>query len=152
MKCLLAAAALDSEHPKVHEQTVRFKLAIDEAGETLPSQSAQVIKSEFTLLPSSGKLSDFNEEYLSKRKDSVMHALSALSVRKLLSPASTSDIENGVLELIKKPSIQFEEAKEGLELLESWKSVEVENYRSSSAAKWPKAQAFASRDASLAVR
>lgn len=152
MKCLLAAAALDNEHPKVHEQIVRFKLAIDEDGKALPAQSAEVIKSEFTLLPSSGKLSDFNEDYLSKRKDSVKHTLSALTVRRLLSPASTSDVEKSVAELIKKPSITFEEAKDGLKLLESWKSGEVESYRSSASSKWPKAQIFESKDISLAVR
>ena len=148
----MAATALDSEHPKVHEQIVRFKLAIDEDGNTLPSQSAEVIKSEFTLLPSSVNLSHFNEEYLSKRKDSAKHTLSALRVRKLLSPASASDVEKSVAELIETPSITFEEAKEGLALLESWKSGEIESYRSSAAAKWPKALVFASKDISLAVR
>ena len=152
LKCLLAAAALDKEHPKVHEQTIRFKLAIDEDSETLPPQSAEIIASEFTLLPASAKLAELNDEYLSKHNDSAQSTFSALTIRKLLSPSSATDAVKGVTAVLALPSITFEEAKDGLELLKSWNSAEVASYRASAAKKWPEASVFASEDVALAIR
>jgi hypothetical protein len=142
LKCLLAAAGLDGEHSKVHEQTVRFKLAIEKDIEELPPKSAEIIKSEVTLLPASKPLTQYNDEYLTKHRDCVRRTLSALSVRKLLSPDSASSCATDVAATIKLQSITMEEAKEALELLSSWQSAEVESFRSSAAAKWPNATAF----------
>jgi peptide alpha-N-acetyltransferase len=114
LKCLLAAAALDKEHPKVHEQIIRFKLAIDKDMEAVPPKSAEIIKSEFTLLPASTPLTQVNGEYLAKHKDSARSTLFALRVRKLLSPDSASSVEKDVVAVIKLPSITVEEAEEAL--------------------------------------
>jgi N-alpha-acetyltransferase 15/16, NatA auxiliary subunit len=134
---------LEKNHPKVHEQTVRFKLAIDKDLESLPPKSAEVIKSEFTLLPASADLSKYNDEYLSKNKGCARCTMSALRVRKLLSPDSTSSCEKDVTPILNLPDITFEEAQEAMELLSSWRSSEVEIFKSSAAAKWPKASIFA---------
>jgi peptide alpha-N-acetyltransferase len=143
LKCLLAAAALDREHPKVHEQIIRFKQIIDKDAETLAPQTAEIIKSEFTLLPASTSLSQYNDEYLSKHKDSARHTLSASRVHKLLSPDSAARYEKDAANVIKLPSITMDEAKEALDLLRSWNSSEADGFRTSAAAKWPNATAFA---------
>lgn len=143
MKCLLAAAALDKEHPKVHEQTVRFELAINKDLVGVPAKLVEIIKSEFTLLPRSTPLAQVNDKYLAKHKDSARSTTSALRVRKLLSPDSASSVEKDVAAVIKLPNITMEEAKEALELLRSWQSAEAATFKSSAAAKWPKASLFA---------
>ena len=143
LKCLLATAALDKEHSKVHEQTIRFKLAIDKDLEGVPAKSAEVIKSEFKLLPASSNLTQYNDEYLSRHKDCARRTISALKARKLLAPSSATQIEKDVVGVLKLPTITLEEAVEGLELLSLWKSNEVGAFRKEAAAKWPKAVAFA---------
>jgi hypothetical protein len=142
LKCLLAAADLDKEHSKVHEQIVRFKLAIDKNLEGVPAKSAEVIKSEFTLLPASVNLSQYNDEYLSKNMDCARRTLSALEVRKLLVPESAGQCQKDVVGVLNLPIVTLEEAREGLELLSSWKSSELETFRKAAAAKWPKASVF----------
>jgi N-alpha-acetyltransferase 15/16, NatA auxiliary subunit len=142
LKCLLAAAALDKEHSKVHEQTVRFKLALDENIKGLSPTSAEVINTEFTLLPTPVNLVQYNDEYLSKHKDCVRRTLSGLKVRKMLSPDSTPSIEKDAVSILNLPTITFEEAREGLVLLSTWKSSEIETFRKIAGAKWPKASVF----------
>lgn len=142
LKCLLAAAALDKEHSKVHEQIVTFKLAIDKDTNGIAAKSAEVINSEFTLLPASVNLSQYNDEYLSRNKECARRTVSALKVRKLLVPDSAGQCGKDVVGVLKIPSITLEEATEALELLSSWKSSEVESFRKAAAAKWPKASIF----------
>lgn len=143
LKCLLGAAALDKEDPKVHEQIIRFKLAVDKDVEGVPAKSLDIIKSEFNLLPSSASPTQYNDEYFAKHKDSAPAVLSAMRVRKLLSPDSMSSCEKDVAAVIKLPNITMEEAKEALELLNSWQSAEAYTFKSAAAVKWPKATVFA---------
>jgi hypothetical protein len=144
LKCLLAASALDREHSKVHEQLIRFKQAVEQDGETLAPQTAEVIKSEFSLLPASVSLSQYNDEYLSKHKNCARRTLSALRVRKLLSPDSAASCKKDAADVIKLPSITMEEAQETLDLLRSWNSSDIDSFRAQAAAKWPKATVFSS--------
>ncbi|KAF8865474.1 N-terminal acetyltransferase A, auxiliary subunit [Acephala macrosclerotiorum] len=145
LKCLLAASALDKEHSKVHGQVVRFKLALDKDSDVLPPKSAEVVKSEFTLLPASVDLSKYNDEYLAKHKDCARRTLLALKVRKLLKPDSPLAVERDVAAVVNLPTITMEEAIEALELLALWKSSELDGYRTKAAAKWPKATIFAAK-------
>jgi N-alpha-acetyltransferase 15/16, NatA auxiliary subunit len=142
LKCLLAAATLDKEHSKVHEQTVRFKLALDENIKGLSPTSAEVIKTEFTLLPTPVNLVQYNSEYLSKHKDCARRKLSGLKVRKMLSPDSAPSIEEDAVAILNLPTITFEEAREGLVLLSTWKSSEIDTFRKAAGVKWPKATVF----------
>ena len=144
LKCILAAATLDREHSKLHEQISLFKQVIDKDAETLAPQTAQIIKSEFTPLFASTTISQYNDEYLSKfEKDCVRRTLSALKVRRSISPDLTANVERDAAALIKLPSITMEEAKETLAVLRAWKSSEVESFRTDAASKWPKAKVFA---------
>ena len=143
LRCLVAAAGLDRDHPRLHEQIIRFKVAIDEDRESLASKSAEVIKSEFTLLPASVDLSKYNDEYLSKHKNSSRHVLSTLKVRKLLATGTVSSVEKDVVALLNLPDITLEEAIEALEQLTLWRSSEVGGFKTTAGAKWPNASAFA---------
>lgn len=127
----------------MHEQVVRFKLATDQDAETLSSQSAQIIKSEFTILPESTSLSQYNDEYLASHKDCARRTLSALKARSLIKPDLAASCQKDAAALIKLPSITIEEATETLELLRSWNSTDIDSFRSQAAAKWPKAVVFA---------
>ena len=111
--------------------------------ETVPAKSLDIIRSEFNLLPSSASPTTYNDEYFAKHKDSVPAVLSAMRVRKLLSPEATSSCEKDAAAAIKLPNITMEEAKAALELLSSWQSAEVESFKLSAASKWPKASVFA---------
>jgi hypothetical protein len=139
----LAAVALDNEHSEVHEQTVFFKQIIDKDAETLHPQTAQIIKSEFTLLPALTNLSQYNDEYLSRNKDCASRILSALKVRRSISLDSTVSIEKDAAALIKLPFITMDEANKTLAALRSWNSSEIESFRANAAAKWPQASNFA---------
>lgn len=141
LKCLLAASAIDSEHPKVHEHIVHFKQALDTDSASINPKSLEIIKSEFTLFPASTTISQYNDGYLSKHKDSARSTLSALRVRKSL-PDSDSSCDKDVAAVLKLSDITLEETVEALELLTLWKSSEVESFGLSAAGKWPKASVF----------
>ncbi|RFU35927.1 hypothetical protein B7463_g393, partial [Scytalidium lignicola] len=142
LKCLLAAAALDSENSKVHQNIVRFNQAIEKDKESIAPKSAEVINSDFTLLPSGKSLKQFNDDYLMKYNDCARHILSGLQVRKALSPESTPACEKDVLDVLDLKSITFDEALEAFKLLQAWNSSRVEDFRSRAASKWPKALVF----------
>lgn len=127
----------------MHEQIIRFKLAINTDKEALSPKSAEIIKSEFKLIPTSTSPTQFNDAYLAKNKDCARRTLSALKSRKLLSPDSATTSESDIAALIKLPTLTFEEAKEILEVLSLWKSSQADTFRSGAGAKWPKASSFA---------
>ncbi|TVY59127.1 N-terminal acetyltransferase A complex auxiliary subunit NAA15 [Lachnellula suecica] len=143
LRCLLAASALDKDNSKVHSQTIRFKLALDRDLASLDPKAAAVIKSEFTLIPSGTSLTQFNNAYLSAHKDWARRTLASLSSRKLLADSLAPSADADVVAVLKLDSVTLEEAAEGLELLKSWKSGEIEAFRKAAAAKWPKATVFA---------
>ncbi|CAG8983859.1 hypothetical protein HYALB_00005497 [Hymenoscyphus albidus] len=143
LKCLLAAAALDREHSKVHSQSIRFKLALDKELDTINPKTAEVIKSEFNLIPASVPLAKFNDEYLSKHKDCARRTLSGLTTRRLLSPDASPSVEKDIVDILKFPTVTSEEATEAYEVLKSWKSSEVDTFKSSATQTWPKATIFA---------
>ncbi|KAI6713035.1 hypothetical protein JHW43_004406 [Diplocarpon mali] len=144
LKCLLAAAALDKEHSKVHEQAIRFKLAVDTDSTSISPVAKDVIASEFTMLPSSVNLGVYNDEYLAKHKNSARCTLSALRVRKLLQPDSATAIGKDVAATLQLPTITLEEAAQALQSLQLWKSGEVEAFKTRAAGKWPHASIFSS--------
>lgn len=145
LRCLLAASKLDPEHPMVHEHTVRFKLEIDAALASLSPKTAEVIKAEFTLLPESIDLAKFNDEFLSKHKDSARHILAVERIRKLLPNYDQRKSEADVLAILTLPSITLSEATDGLDVLVSWNS-SSESYRSKAHSIWPEATIFEKSD------
>ncbi len=119
---------------------MRFKQAIDAASASIPEKTAEVIKAEFNLFPESTTLSDFNEKFLSKNKDSVRHIFAGLRVRQMLPSHDKSKSEPEILACL-SPSVKLSEAIEGLELLSSWKS-SAESYVAKANSLWPEAAIF----------
>jgi N-alpha-acetyltransferase 15/16, NatA auxiliary subunit len=142
LRCLLAASTLDPAHPTLHEQTVRFKLAVG-ANSSIPEKAAEVIKAEFTIFPESMTPSKFNEDFLSKHSHSARHVYAALRVRQLLPSHDKSKSEAEILAPLDFPDIKLTEAIEGLELLSSWRS-NTEPYLSKAHSLWPEATVFKS--------
>jgi hypothetical protein len=140
----LAAAKINTDHPTVHEHTIRFKLAVDSASSSLKPQTAEVIKSEFNLLAASGSLTAVNSSFLSKYQDSPRHIFAALRVNQLLPSKNESKDQQAVLNTLDLSSITLEDASEGLDLLQSWKSSQVDTFRSKATSRWPEATIFQS--------
>jgi N-alpha-acetyltransferase 15/16, NatA auxiliary subunit len=105
-----------------------------------------VIKSEFTLLPDSITLLQYNNDFLSKHQDSARHIIASVRVQHLLQPSNQNEDETDLINVLSRPSTTLEEAIEGLELLSSWKSSKIETYRLQATSKWPEATAFKSGD------
>lgn len=142
LKCLLAAAALDKSHPKVHEQSIRFKVAIDADSSSLKPQTQSVIKSTFNLLPSSVDLNKHNDEYLSSNKSNVKATVAGLTVRRLLKPEQKESVDKDVIKVLEIEGVTLTEAEDVLEILKRWRSAEVESFKKSASAKWPNATSF----------
>ncbi|KAI9766056.1 MAG: hypothetical protein M1840_006763 [Geoglossum simile] len=146
LKCLLAAFKVDPKHPILHEQIIRFKLALKEA-DYHPQKVSEVITSEFArLFPSDDiLLSEYNDTFLSEHSQSPRHIHSALSIRQLLSPdSSRSQDERTLLGTLDLPHISQQEARAGLDLLRSWNSASFTEYHAKAARKFPHATAFLS--------
>jgi N-alpha-acetyltransferase 15/16, NatA auxiliary subunit len=141
LRCLLAASKLELNHPTVHEQIIRFKLAVDSVLSSLPAKTAEVIKAEFTLLPESKTVSDINDDFLSKNDKSIRHIYSFHRVRRLLPSFDQSKSEAEILSALDHLDMTLDEVSEGLELLSSWKA-NTEAYRSKAHSQWPKATVF----------
>ena len=106
----------------MHEQSVRFRQALDSLSEPLPSKADEVVKSTFTLIPTSTSSSDFNTTYLSKHKDSARHVQAALSARQYLDAKSQAQNEKELQATLDLSNGTLEDAQAGLELLGKWKS------------------------------
>lgn len=144
LKCLLAAAAVDPEHPTLHEQAIRYRRALDSSSEKLPPPISEVIDSHFNLIPASTNISDKNDEFLQKHAQSPLHVHAALKVRQLLDPDKQAQHEKDLLATLDLPSISLDDACAGLSVLDEWNSDGVikDTYIDSAQKKWPEAEAF----------
>ncbi|RKF57454.1 N-terminal acetyltransferase A complex subunit nat1 [Erysiphe neolycopersici] len=82
LKCLLKGISLDDNHPKIHEQIVRLKLAFETDLSSISPRVVEVMKSEFICLSHSINLTEFNEQYILKNKDQFRKLISDLKNRK----------------------------------------------------------------------
>lgn len=144
LKCLLAAAKLDSTHPTVHEHAIRFSQAISVVGNSIPPNVTEVIKTEFNLIPASADLAKLNEDFLANHSDSPEHIIVAARTRKALS-SQVEKNDGALISILEKSTVTVDKAAEGLALLTLWKSGQVEAYREKAASKWPEATVFAAK-------
>lgn len=135
LRCLNAASAIDPDSPKVHEQAVAFRVMLNGASDLAP-KVAEVLKADFKLIDASADVKKFNESFEAKHKDSARHALAVIKAKKLLGE-DQGKCEKELAGLMKLQSIGFGEAGEVLETLRSWRSSEVEGFKSAAQAKWP---------------
>ncbi|KAI9840041.1 MAG: hypothetical protein M1819_000233 [Sarea resinae] len=146
LKCLLAASKLDPESPVVHEQTIRFRHTLDTLSTPLEPRVAEVIASEFSLLPTSTNLTEHNDAFLARHKDSAPHIHAFLRIRFLLSPESKVQNEKDLHATLGLSTIDQSQAVEGLKLLDMWKAETSvkDQYRKAATERWPEASAFQS--------
>lgn len=135
LKCLNAAAAIAPNHPKVHEQTIALRHALNQATD-LPAPVVEAIKEEFKTIDSSANLKQINDEFETKNKSSPRYYLAALRAKKILGEdkAKTDGAVAGVLNI---PGVEFADALEGLKTLQEWRSDETEVFKKAAHAKWP---------------
>lgn len=142
LRCLKAALALDAENPKVHEQAIRLRQALAADLETLPPKTGEVIKAAFTEIPASADLAKTNQEFREKHRTSPQHVLSSIRVQEQLGE-DRGKLGKAVVNLLKLETIQLEDASDAQELLKSWKSGELDAFKTAAAQKWPESSIFA---------
>ncbi|KAF2472225.1 TPR-like protein [Lindgomyces ingoldianus] len=143
LHCLHQAQTLDPENPKLHEQFVRMRLALNSSSDLQPKVS-EVVKETFTFIPADGDLKTFNSEFEKKHAKSVSHLQSACNVRYLLDKNAKSQAEADVQKLLDLPTITMEQAIAGLSCLDEWSSDDKtkDTYRAAASKKWPEATMF----------
>lgn len=135
LRCLNTAAAVDAEHPRVHEKAVAFRLALSQASD-LPPKVSEVLKANFNLIKESENLKSLNDTFVKKHGDSPAHRLSGIKARKLLGE-DKAVLEKDIHGLLSLPGATFDDAVKGLETLRSWRSGEVSAYKKAAQEKWP---------------
>lgn len=159
MKCLHAAANINSEHPDVHEQLVKFRkyrkmllfvrwipanapLVDDKPPSDVKIKS--VLDATAKLVPSSSSLKSSNDDYMRKYASSGPHVRSGLKVRQLLDPSTAKQNEQELIGTLSLENVDIEFAADGLEVLRQWRSDKAtkEKYLEAARAKWPEATLF----------
>ncbi|KAF1364842.1 N-alpha-acetyltransferas-like protein 15 [Lizonia empirigonia] len=143
LKCLQAARELDAENPKAHEQSVRLRQALSKASD-LPAEVSQVIKNTFTTPAVDADLNAYNNDFIQNHSESAPHLQAAYSTRYFLNNSTKSENEADLTKMLDLPNITFEQAEQGLGLLDEWKSDEKakDGYRSKAASRWSEATVF----------
>lgn len=134
LRCLKAAAALEPDSPKVHEQTVALRHALNKATD-LPPKVSEVLKEEFKLVDPSTDLKKYNDEFQAKHKASPSHVLAAIRAKRGLG-GDRAQCDKEVTGLLDLPGATFEDAIQALEVLKSWRSSEVEAFKKAAQSKW----------------
>ncbi|KAG0633342.1 NMDA receptor-regulated protein 1-domain-containing protein [Tuber brumale] len=142
LKCLIAAHKTEKENPVVHEQTIRFRRAVDSlVDEDIKEPSREVLTAELeSILPKATDLKSYNEEFLNSHKDSPKHVHGALRARHLLSPEE-ANIADELANALSLENLTLKEAVEGQALLTDLK-VENKDYNQKASEKFPDAAAF----------
>ncbi|KAI4869974.1 N-terminal acetyltransferase A, auxiliary subunit [Hypoxylon rubiginosum] len=142
LRCLNAALAIDPDNSTVHEQVVRFRLALNSKIKSLPSKVAEVLKSRFTTVDAFADLKKFNADYQEKHRDSPSHVISAIKSERLLGEDKKKS-EKGLAGVLGLKAIEYEQAAEAFALLKQWRSSEVDTFKAAAHEKWPEVTAFA---------
>ena len=127
--------ALDSKHPRVHEQIVTLRNALNQTSD-VPAKLLDLLNADFKAVEPSTDLKKYNDDFLAANKDSPRHVLSAIKIKKLLGQNQTKS-EEEVLKLLEIPGIEFQDAIEALETLKRWKSSQVDEFKKAAQAKFP---------------
>ncbi|KAK3114076.1 hypothetical protein LTR53_007970 [Teratosphaeriaceae sp. CCFEE 6253] len=147
LKCLLAIRAIDPEHPKLHEQGCRLRLALDKLEEPLPEKVKEVIDSEFLQQFSGRSVEEHNEAYFATHKDSASHVQAVVRARYALQPESSEAKAKSAQDLqttLGTDGTSIGDAEEGLRVLGQ---IGVEDkareaYVAEARERWPEATVF----------
>lgn len=86
----------------------------------------------------------YNNDFIQKHSKSAPHLQAAYSTRYFLNDSTKSENEADLTKTLDLPNITFEQAEQGLGLLDEWKSDEKakDGYRSKAANRWSEATVF----------
>ncbi len=149
LRCLLAARSIDSSNPTTHEQTVRYRRALNSIPEPLNAKLSEVIESEFSpILSKDADLSQYNSDYRSKHHNSAAHVQVGISTLYFLEPKTHEDNHKDILRTLALDSASLNDAIRGLKLLNAWKAEQRirDDYIAAAHARWPEASAFAKNE------
>lgn len=127
-----AARVIDSDSPRVHEQSIALRHAISQNTDLSPKISE--VLSSFTSPSATTNLKKHNADFLAKHSSSPAHVLAAIKVKKLLGEKDADKEMHGLLEV---PGVEYSHAIEALETLRGWRSGEVEIFKTKAQGKWP---------------
>ena len=127
----------------MHYNLIRLQHSLSTLSSPLSPKVSEVIKAELTpLFPSSNPdLKKLNEEFIGKHKDLPSHVQAGLQARQYLDPSSHAENQKELLALLDKENCTLEDAMQGLELTQRWKS-NVKKYVTSACKRWPEASVF----------
>lgn len=110
----------------------------------MPAEVSQVLKDTFNTPAVDADLKAYNDVFAKKHSESASHLQAAYSARNALDNSTKSQNEADLIKTLDLPSITFEQAEQGLELLSEWKSDEKtrDEYRSKAASRWGEAIVF----------
>lgn len=121
LKCLLAAQQLDADHPKVHSQGIRLKLALEGLSEPLPSATKEVVEASYLSQLSPADFASRNDEYAASHAHSAPHLHEIARVRHLLAPDSADTKSKSAADLQAALAVHdstLSDAQTGLEIVD----------------------------------
>lgn len=149
LKCLLAAQAINPDHPRCHEQSGRLKHALDHLPEPLPKQSQEVVQAEFLSKIGSKSLKEGNEEYLKAHRENAPHVHAVVRLRQALAPedaAAKSQSAKDIQATLDLPFITVRDTVEGSQLLDEIAAGNdsKQAYLEAARKRWPGVNVFSS--------
>ncbi|KAG9324170.1 hypothetical protein KVV02_007399 [Mortierella alpina] len=152
LKALLKSVQLDANNATLHEQLVRFALAVQKAGDSIKPAVKTVIDKHWETLyqNKSSDLPSFTASFLNKNKDlgSVPHLISAAIAVSLVHPGEKAKAEE-ILFLMAddakyKKTRSLENCILGLKTLKTMRSSRLPEFKAKAAEWFPKATVFQS--------
>lgn len=137
-----AALALDAENPRAHEQAVRLRHALNKDLDTLPAKVVEVINGEFTEIDASADVAKVNQDFREKHKDSAQHVLASIRAQGGLGE-DRGKLSQEIVGLLQMEGIKLEDASDAQEVLKSWDSGALDEFKKAAAQKWPESSTFA---------
>ncbi|KAG0000692.1 N-alpha-acetyltransferase 16, NatA auxiliary subunit [Entomortierella chlamydospora] len=151
LKALLKSHKIDANNSVLHEQLVRFALAVRKAGNSVkPAVKAVIDKHWDTLYQGKGDdLASFTASFIEKNKDlgSVPHLISAAIAVYLINPDEKSKAEDIVFLMASDKYVKtrsYENCIFARKTLKSWRSSRFKEFSAKAAEWYPKSPEFRS--------
>ena len=152
LKALLKSVQLDANNATLHEQLVRFALAVQKASDSIKPAVKTVIDKHWETLyqNKSSDLQSFTTVFLNKTKDlgSVPHLISAAIAVSLIHPAEKAKAEEILFLMVDdakyKKTRSLENCILTLKTLKTMRSSRLQEFKAKAAEWFPKATVFQS--------
>ncbi|KAF9575720.1 N-alpha-acetyltransferase 16, NatA auxiliary subunit [Mortierella alpina] len=147
LKSLLKALDIDANHATLHEQLVRFALAVQKGASLLKPEVKAVIDQQWTVLYQGLDLEGFNTSFITRNKatGSVPHVISAAIAASLINPADKSKAEE-LLFTVQEDKYQQSRSLDNvvlvLKTLRSMRSSRLQEWKDKAKTWYPRAAPF----------